>query len=63
MVVVKACTSFRAFYGPLTDLIYPAATKGAATANLTSLPFKKVPTSFYPFSDNEFTPAVNAWGK
>ena len=63
MVVVKACTSFRAFYGPLTDLIYPAATKGAATANLTSLPFAKVPKSFYPFSDNEFSPVVNAWGK
>ena len=62
MVVVKACTSFRAFYGPLTDLIYPAATKGAATANLLSLPFEKVPRSFYPFSDNEFTPKVDAWG-
>ena len=56
MVVVKACTSFRAFYGPLTDLIYPASTKGAATADLLSLPFEKVPQSFYPFSDGEFTP-------
>ena len=63
MVVVKACTSFRAFYGPLTDLIYPASTKGAATADLLSLPFEKVPESFYPFSDGEFTPTVNAWGK
>lgn len=56
MVVVKACTSFRAFYGPLTDLIYPASTKGAATADLLSLPFEKIPESFYPFSDGEFTP-------
>ena len=63
MVVVKANTSFRAFYGPLTDLIYPAATKGSSTSNLESLPFEKVPKSFYPFSDNEFSPAVNAWGK
>ena len=63
MVVVKACTSFRAFYGPLTDLIYPASTKGAATADLLSLPFEKVPESFYPFSDGEFTPILNAWGK
>ena len=62
MVVVKACTSFRAFYAPITDLIYPAATKGAATADLLSLPFEKIPESFYPFSDNEFTPVVNAWG-
>lgn len=63
MVVVKACTSFRAFYGPLTDLIYPVSTKGPATANLLSLPFEKLPRSFYPFSDGEFTPTVNAWGK
>lgn len=63
MVVVKACTSFRAFYGPLTDLIYPVNTKGPATANLLSLPFEKLPRSFYPFSDGEFTPVVNAWGK
>jgi microcystin degradation protein MlrC len=58
MVVVKACTSFRAFYGPLTDLIYPASTKGAATADLLSLPFEKIPASFYPFSDGEFTPVA-----
>jgi len=64
MVVVKACTSFRAFYGPLTDLIYPASTKGSATSNLLSLPFEKIPKSFYPFSDNDdFVPQVDAWGK
>ena len=62
MVVVKACTSFRAFYGPLTDMIYPASTKGAATADLLSLPFEKVPNSFYPFSDIEFLPEINAYG-
>ena len=63
MVVVKACTSFRAFYGPLTDLIYPVSTKGPATANLLSLPFEKLPRSFYPFSEGIFTPVVSAWGK
>ena len=63
MVVVKACTSFRAFYGPLTNLIYPASTKGAATSDLLSLPFEKIPKSFYPFSDGEFTPAVKVFGK
>ena len=62
MVVVKACTSFRAFYGPLTDMIYPASTKGAATADLLSLPFEKVPNSFYPFSDIEILPEINAYG-
>ena len=62
MVVVKACTSFRAFYGPLTDLIYPTSTKGAATSDLLSLPFEKIPKSFYPFSDGEFTPTVKVFG-
>ena len=62
MVVVKANTSFRAFYAPLTDLIYPAATKGSSTADLQSLPFEKVPKTFYPFSDNEFLPQVDAFG-
>ncbi len=62
MVVVKACTSFRAFYGPLTDLIYPAKTKGAATADLCSLPFKKIPKNFFPFADPIYLPIVNARG-
>ena len=56
MVVVKACTSYRAFYAPLTDLMYPTSTKGAATSDLLSLPYKKIPKSFYPFSDGEFAP-------
>ena len=63
MVVVKACTSFRAFYAPLTDIIYPADTKGVATSNLLSLPYEKIPSTFYPFNDGSFTPAVNAWGR
>lgn len=64
MVVVKACTSFRAFYGPLTDLIYPAMTKGPATSDLVSLPFAHVSKSFYPFTDSDdFIPQVDAWGK
>ena len=62
MVVVKACTSFRAFYGALTDRIYPARTKGAATTDLLSLPFEKIPKDFYPFGDSEFTPEINAYG-
>ena len=62
MVVVKACTSYRAFYAPLTDLMYPASTKGAATSDLLSLPYEKIPKTFYPFSDNPYTPEVKAWG-
>lgn len=63
LVVVKACSSFRAFYAPITDLIYPAATKGSASSDLLSFNFTRVPRSFYPFSDSEFTPAVSAWGR
>ena len=64
MVVVKACTSFRANYEPLTDLIYPAATKGPASSDLLSFPFTHVSKEFYPFTDDcHFVPQVNAWGK
>ncbi len=64
MVVVKACTSFRASYGPLTDLIYPADTVGPASSNLTAFPFTHISKKFYPFTDSDdFVPEVNAWGK
>lgn len=62
MVVVKACTSFRAFYGPLTDLIYPAATHGAASADLCGMNFRKLSREFYPFSDKEYSPEIDARG-
>ncbi|MBQ9079915.1 MAG: M81 family metallopeptidase [Clostridia bacterium] len=63
MVVVKACTSFRAFYGPLTDLIYPAATHGAASADLKALKFEKLSRDFYPFTDNDsYVPEIDARG-
>ena len=63
MVVVKACTSFRAFYGKFTDLIYPAATHGAASADLTALNFTKLSRDFYPFTDNDdFVPEIDAHG-
>lgn len=64
MVVVKACTSFRAAYGPLTDLIYPADTVGPASSNLLAFPFEHISKKFYPFTDSDdFVPQVNAWGK
>lgn len=63
MVVVKACTSFRAFYGKFTDLIYPAATHGAASADLKALKFTKLSRDFYPFTDNDdFVPEIDARG-
>lgn len=50
MVVVKACNSFREAYGPIADKICLTNTPGAASADLQSLPYRKVPETFYPFS-------------
>jgi len=50
MVVVKACTSFRAAYSLFAEAICLTDTPGAASANLKTLPFKKIPAAFYPFS-------------
>ena len=51
MVVVKACNSFREAYSPISDRICLTDTPGAASANLKSLPYRKVPGTFYPFSN------------
>ncbi|MCD6576712.1 MAG: M81 family metallopeptidase [Anaerolineaceae bacterium] len=53
MVVVKACTSFRAAYNLFADVICLTDTPGAASADLKSLPYKKIPNTFYPFSTLE----------
>jgi microcystin degradation protein MlrC len=51
MVVVKAATSFREAYSRISDTICLTNTPGSASANLKSLPYRKVPATFYPFSD------------
>lgn len=51
LVCVKACTSFRAGYSQITDLIYNAQTTGAAGTDLSTLPFKKRPVPLYPFEE------------
>ena len=51
LVAVKACTSFRAGYEQITDRIYNADTPGAAASVLTRFHYKKLPKSFYPFSE------------
>lgn len=51
LVAVKACTSFRVGYEPIAREIIEADTPGAASANLLRLPFRKLPRSFYPFSE------------
>ena len=48
---MKACTSFRAAYEPISALICNTITPGAAGVELTMLPFKNIPKPFYPFQE------------
>ncbi len=50
LVVVKACSSFKAAYRLFAGLICPTHTPGAAAADLLSLDYRKLPRFFYPFS-------------
>ena len=51
LVDVKACTSFRVAYEPISALICNTITPGAAGVELTTLPFKNIPKPFYPFTE------------
>lgn len=51
LVVVKACTSFRASYQNFAEKICLTDTPGAASSNLLTLDYKKLPKTFYPFSN------------
>ena len=51
LVMVKANTSFYAGYGEICSSVMFTDTGCAATADLKGLPFRKLPRSFYPFSD------------
>ncbi len=51
LVNVKACTSFRVAYEPISLEICETDTPGTAPINLKVLNFKRLPESFYPFSD------------
>ena len=51
LVDVKACTSFRAAYEPISALICNTITPGAAGVELKTLPFKNIPKPFYPFQE------------
>ena len=51
LVDVKACTSFRAAYEPISALICNTITPGAAGVELKNLPFKNIPAPFYPFQE------------
>ena len=51
LVGVKACTSFRAGYEPISAEICNTNTPGAASGVLTSLPYKNRPVPMYPFEE------------
>ena len=51
LVCVKACSSFRAGYEPVSALICNTVTPGAAGPVLTELPFEKLPAPLYPFQE------------
>ena len=51
LVSVKACTSFRASYGPFVSEICNAATPGAAGTVLQQLSFERLPKPLYPFDE------------
>lgn len=52
LVLVKSANQFRAEYEKLSSRIYIADTPGASTANLKSLPFRRISRPMYPFDDN-----------
>lgn len=60
LVSVKACTSFRAGYEPISAKICNAETTGAAGTDLLSLPFTKRPKPLYPFEEIDSTDITKA---
>ncbi|MBQ8895132.1 MAG: M81 family metallopeptidase [Clostridia bacterium] len=58
LLVIKANTSFRVPYAPITDLIYVSDTPGAGASNLKLFQWDHLPAGFYPFDLPEnYTPA------
>jgi len=51
LVCVKACSSFRAGYEPVSTEICNTFTPGAACPVLKNLPYKRLPNPFYPFQE------------
>ena len=48
IVVVKSPNGFRAAYEPIAKAIFMVDTPGVSTANLKTLPFRRVPRPLYP---------------
>lgn len=53
LVNVKACTSFREPYQDIANRVFCPPTPGAASADLLSLPFRRLVHPFYPFDSIE----------
>lgn len=58
LLVVKANTSFRVPYAPISDLMFVADTPGAGASNLLLFDWKHLPEGLYPIEPNpEFAPS------
>ncbi|MBK9169922.1 MAG: M81 family metallopeptidase [Bryobacterales bacterium] len=61
IVVVKSPNGFRAAYEPLARAVFVIDTPGASTANLRTLPFKKVPRPIEPLDTISELPSFEAF--
>jgi microcystin degradation protein MlrC len=57
IVVVKSPNGFRAAYEPIAKAIFVVDTPGVSTANLRTLPFRRVPRPIYPLDRDTPRPA------
>ena len=58
VVVVKSPNGFRAEYEPMAKAVFIVDTPGASTANLRSVPYRRVPRPIYPLDANTKFPLV-----
>ena len=62
IVVVKSPNGFREAYEPIAQAVFLVDTAGASTANLTSLPYRRLPRPMYPFDPElEWSPEGSVW--
>jgi microcystin degradation protein MlrC len=57
IVVVKSATAFRDVYAPFAASIMVVDTAGVSSANLNSLPFRRVPRPIFPLDSFDWTAA------
>jgi microcystin degradation protein MlrC len=59
IVAVKSPNGFRAAYEPIAKAIYMVDTPGVSTANLKTLPYRRVPRPIYPLDPETRFPEVS----